>query len=250
MENIRKWLNGPRNYSEGVKLLLEHSQDEKLKKLFSTEGPTDFKKKKLHETLQQILSNTNRNGIKNFIQRQKPLEPELQKVLNTTSTRLISQTPTRLDISAPLQNPNKWPAQMDEVTKALFEKWKPIYAEKCNLEARIYEVAKAGLKNKSKEMEAGKMAHRILDLDDQCEQIYEQRNHYLKTGELPFHSKPSKLVVDPVKMATELKNAERYLREYKGRLKKNPADEKAAVKLKQYEEKIAYYKKELKLDNE
>ena len=92
------------------------------------------------------------------------------------------------------------------------------------------------------------MAHRILDLDDACDDIYRQRDHYLAHGHLPEEPKPLALVVDPAKMPLALANCSRYLRDYKNKLKKHPDDVRAAAQLAKYEWAVAEYKKILKLE--
>src|SRR6185436_9263303 len=78
------------------------------------------------------------------------------------------------------QKPEKrWPEKIeDPVLTALKAQWKPLFAEMMSLTSRIYDVAKAGLHDEQQKREAGKMAHRILDLDDECEEIYIKRDHY------------------------------------------------------------------------
>jgi hypothetical protein len=55
-------------------------------------------------------------------------------------------------------------------------------------------------------------------------------------------------VVDPVKMPVALENARRYVRQYKNHLKKNPANVRAAEKIKQYEWAVGEYERILKLN--
>lgn len=217
MDDVRKWLNSSRNYVDGVKLLLAYSTDTKLKRLFTIEGETEFKRKKLLEILQQCL---------------KP-QPGAK-----VSVPAPAVTPKQM-----FENPSKWPAQMDEVLKALHEQWKGVYSERNHLCMKLPDWARTG-----NEAETGRIAHRILDLDDQCDEIYEQRDHYLQHGKLRDDHKPKKVVIDPVKMAVALKNAERYVREYKNKLTKKPDNVKWASKLKQFEEDVVYYKLQLKID--
>lgn len=217
MEEIKQWLNGARGYEAGVQLLLNYSPDQKLKRLFQMEGPSDFKRKKLLETLLQLVQ----TGAQ-VQQLQEQQKEHVQKHIAVAH--------------------KGWPKEMDEVLTALHHQWKPLYAEMQNLTARLYDVAKSG-----NEAEAGRMAHRILDLDDQCDVFYYKRDHYLQHHELPGDKKPAGVVVDPVKIPVALQNAQRYVREFKNKLKKDPTNEQYAALLKKWEERALHYKTELKL---
>ena len=145
-------------------------------------------------------------------------------------------------------NVREWPEQMDATLAALKEKWKPLFAELMYLSSSIYEVALQGKTDPAKKQEAGKMAHRIIDLDEECDAIYLKRQHYLTYKTLPEEKKPIELVVDVKKIPKALANSERYVRDYKNKLKKNPADVFAAEKLKQYEWAVGEYKKQLNIE--
>lgn len=222
MNEIIHWLNGPRYYQTGAKLYLKHGTDKLLRRIFS-EPESDFKRKKLTEALTGLVS--------------KKVKAE-KKVAETKAVAIER-------VSA---SPRKWPEQLDDTLSALKEKWKPAFAELMNLTARIYGYALAGTNDPAMKEEAGRMAHRILDLDDLCDEIYAQRDHYIKFRKLPQEKKPLDLVVDPIKMPVALENARRYVRMYKNKLKKNPADVAAVEKIKQYEWAVQEYIKLLKLD--
>lgn len=220
MDDVRQWLNSKRDYQQGVTLVVKYCPDPKLKRLFLAEDATDFKRKRLHEILDGVY-------------RGKEKAPE------------VKPSPVAAAAAARDQHINgRWPEKMDEVVQALYHQWKPLFSEMNSLQARIYDVAKAG-----NHFESGRMAHKILDLDDQCESIYQQREYYQKNGHLPADTKPDdkKLVVDPILMVVALKNAQRYLREHKSKLKKDPENIKAAALIKKWEAIELHYKTELKL---
>ena len=187
------------------------------------EPESDFKRKKLIEALTTLVSK----------------KEKAEKKVSETKAVAIE----RVSVS-----PRKWPDEMDDTLRALWEKWKPAFSELMNLTSRIYEIALAGTKDPAMKEEAGRMAHRIIDLDDLCDEIYAQRDHYIQFKKLPQEKKPMELVVDPIKMPVALENARRYVRMYKSKLKKNPADVAAAEKIKQYEWAVQEYMKLLKLD--
>jgi hypothetical protein len=56
MDLIKAWLNGNRNYLTGVKLFLQHGDDDLLKKLFTAEKETSYKRQQLEEELKAICN--------------------------------------------------------------------------------------------------------------------------------------------------------------------------------------------------
>lgn len=226
MEEIRDWLNSSKDYAAGVQLYLKYGNDRTLKALFTQEAETAFKRDRLFAALKLIYEN----------------------LRNPTTPKAAIQR--QLEKNNPPENFKYWPPVpiSDPVLNALYEQWKPIYAEMMNLSARIYDVAVFGEKDQQKALEACSMVHRILDLDDKCDEIYAKRDYYYEHGALPTLLVETEIVGDPVRWATLMNNAERYVRQYKGKLKKDPSNEKAAAKLKHYEAEQAKYRKLLKLD--
>lgn len=222
MDDIREWLKGTQNYDAGAKLYLVHGTDHALRRVFS-EPASDFKKKKLVEALKALVTK----------------KQSVVKIIETTKAVAIEHIAV---------SDRKWPKKKDATLAALHEKWKPLFAEMMSLCSRIYEVAKQGQTDPAMKQEAGRMAHRICDLDDECDAIYQQRDHYQQHGKLPADKGPMELVVDIKKIPLALSNARRYIRDYKNILLKNPGNVKAAEKLKQYEWAFKQYKKQLNLD--
>lgn len=222
MDAIRTWLNSARNYAAGARLYFIHGNNASLKRVFS-EPASDFKRKRLQEELTKLITKKEIIVKKVAVTKEKAIE--------------------HIAVSD-----RKWPDKMDATVAALKEKWKPLFAEMMNLSSRIFEVAKAGQKDPAQKQEAGRMAHRICDLDDACDAIYQQRDYYMEYKKMPEEKKPMELVVDPVKMPVALENARRYVRQYKNKLKKKPGDVNAAEKIKLYEWAVTEYMKLLKLD--
>lgn len=152
MDDIREWLAGNRDYDAGAKLYLIHGKDAQLKKVFS-EPVSPFKKGKLEESLRALLTG----------------KAEAVKKIEITKETAIQ----RVSVGN-----RRWSEKMDATESALHKKWMPLYAEMMNISARLYDVALAGTKDPSQKQESGRMAHKILDLDDDCDKIYEQRDYY------------------------------------------------------------------------
>lgn len=228
VEILKHWLNSSRDYDTGVRLYLEYGDNDAFKDLFASEGQSAFKEQKL----QSLLTDLYRNY----------------------QTPDASATKKPLPPVEPATSHKRWPAQpiTDPVILALWKKWRPMFSEMQSLQHRIYEVALAGQTDPNKSYEAGQMAFRIKDLEDDVQEIYSQRDFYIEHNQLPDAPKqPDEEIVDPIRWAIELKNNERYVRDYRLKLGKDP-DNKNAVKwaaaLKEKEAAVAKYKRLLKLD--
>lgn len=222
MDVIREWLNSSRNYNAGATLYLKHGKDEKLKRIFR-EPASDFKKQKLAEALRSLLNNQEHAAAKQ----------EEQKATTIQRERLAEK---------------RWPKERDTTLEALHQQWRIKFLEMTSLQSRIYDVALAGQTDSAKKQEAGQMAHRILDLDDECDDLYRQRDHYIKHNRLPEEPKPMDLVVDVKKIPLALANCQRYIRDYKNKLLKEPGNVKAAAQLQKYQWAAAEYQKTLNLN--
>lgn len=221
MDDIRKWLNDRGNYADGCALYFRHGTNEILKRALAIEPESDFKRNKLRASLVEILSG--------------PPAPVV--------------TPHVVTKKYPESSP-RWPDEPieNEVIRALHTAWKPLYLSMMNAQARVYEVALLGQTDTNKKLEAARMVHEILNTDDAIEEIYFRRDFYNEHGHLPGGVDESPVVGDPVRWATNLHNAERYVRDFKLKMKRNPANDKAAAKLVFWENEVVKYRKLLNLD--
>lgn len=226
MQEIYAWLNNP-DYQSGIVLFLQHSRNKRLNNLFRTEAETPYKRQRLIAEMKALL------------ERKEEKQPvtEYNQDTHTSST-------------------NGWPPKpiTDVVLLALYDQWKPLYDEMLNLQARIYDVAEqAETGDDVKRLQSCQMAHRICDLDDECDAIYAKRDYYYQHGKLPAAPVQKEVIGDPVKWALELQNLLRYERRYKLLLDKEPGHrlaDKRAQSLQQCREEIAHYRKLLKIEHE
>ena len=236
MESIKIWFNGKKNYDLGVKLYLQFGDNDLLKRLFQEKPPTPFKIQKLHEALEDLLIKPEKS---------KQAEPKKETVI---VSRLKEEAKQQEQFKTKKIYDAGWSKDMDEVEQAIHLQWKPVFLEMMELCSKVGDVAREGMTDPYKEIAAGKMALRILDLDDQCDELYSQRDHYLANGSLPDQRPYGDPCIDPKLMPVKLKNAERYVRRLKNELRENPENLKAAENLKKHEWFVAYYKKELNID--
>lgn len=276
---LQEWLTGTRPYEEGVQLYQQFGSDALLKRLFQ-EGWSEFKERKLCQLLEALaalpvlpdvymapvpgiggIKPVEMVAAKDFtpVLEVKQLQAENEYLADEVS-ELEDQNQELQDEVADLQEENTnlkerskrlrfagWPVEMDETLQILHRYWKPLIAEKYNLQARIYDVAKRGQKDDASREQARIMALRILELRKQCRAIYDKRDHYLNHGELPREApKPSGISTEPKEWPLKLANAQKYLRDYKAKYRKEDDAEKRQaiqVKINEYEAVVAEYKK-------
>lgn len=235
MDDLKHWFNSGQLYDQGVQLYLKYGKDDNLRHLFTAEGISAFKEKRLAEELDTIYS------------RMKPA-PRIPEPEPSTSYHAPRITEPEPRAPQPVTE-TRWPDNPDDVVKALKAKWQPLFSEMINLQSRIEDVAKSGLQDLNKKAEAGRMALRILELDDLCYDIYAERDYYLQNGALPSkQTAPVEISLDPTIWHRRLASHQRYVREDKAKLKKDPQNAKLAQRIQRNEWAVAEYKKLLKID--
>lgn len=235
MDDIKQWLNGPGNWEQGVDLVLKYSQD-KILRAAMLEGKTEYKEQRLRIVLAAILQSGTTNNVVREEAKKTVLQQQVAEQMTSSGKQVFKGW-------GPLE-------EMDPVVAALFKEWKPLFLEMNALQSRLHDTAKAGLTDGAKKEEAGRMAHRILDLDDRCTDIYHKRDTYRKSGALPQNiTLTDDLVTDPKKWPTALQNAKRYVRDYKLKVKNNPTNAQAAQGLKKWEDRVKYYTDKLNGEN-
>lgn len=221
MESIKLWFNGTRDYQEGVDLYTKFGTDQGLRKLLTMEGETPFKKKRLLEALEALISEA----------KEKP---------PVDTSKAPKAPPRAKDEVTPEKS---WSKVRDEVEQSLYLKWKPVYLEMVNLCSRLDEVARAGQKDPNKKEEAGRMALRILELEQQCDSFYRSREYYHENKNLPQIEEPYQdFPVDPALAFKAFQNAQKYARDYRAKLRKYPDNPNYAAQLRKWESAVQAYK--------
>lgn len=228
MEAIRIWLSSKRVYAIGVKLYNYYGKDYRIKRLFADPAISDFKIQKLKESLEQLLPTAKKTVSK----------PVTIAVANPVPGSQVIQ---KIVIHG-------WSDNMDETEKAMYDNWKPKFIELMNLSSRVGDFAREGKSDPYKRIEAGTMAIRICDLEDEVEHIYDERDYYLQHDQIMERWPFGEPCLDPMLIPQKLANSERYARDYRNKLKKTPDDEIAKAWLEKHEWFIAHYKKVLKID--
>jgi hypothetical protein len=143
---------------------------------------------------------------------------------------------------------NKWPDQCDEILSSLKHRWRELYGEMTNLQARVGDLARAGVTDPNKKQEAGRMALRILDLDEACDEIYSKKDYYIEHGKLPLEAPPIEISLDPALWYKKLHNHQRYCRQFRKDLENYPGNTDKVDLLKKHEWAVSQYKKLLKME--
>jgi len=177
MKLIEEWLKSPnQNYIIGCSYYNTFGNDPKLKKYFAT-GETDFTKKKLIESLKELL---------------------------TTST--ISQKKVRDELAI-------MPIGTDAVTIALEKEWKEPYAKMNYLRATLDEFGNANDdKTKAKRFA---IVEEIMQLEDKCNEIWNKRDGYVDNAELPTRKiKAVAIPTEPIALGRYIYTCARAIRKY------------------------------------
>ena len=189
------------DYVEGIRLYLEHGQDATLKRLLTSEKKTEYKQQRLEKGLRDVLAGN---------QISKPKEQ-------------------------PAPSQKSWPldAAKDDVLKALRSEWLRKFKEMQDLRSQLMLLPN--------DDQRGEAAHRILNLDDECDEIYGKRDYYLQFGRLPDRSDDQEYIKDPIKQAERMEILQRYIRRERQNLRKDPGNVGAAARKAKFIKEYNYY---------
>lgn len=204
--SIKDWLNGSKDYALGAALYNVHSSNDAMKRMFA-QGASPYRLQRLIEAMK-----------------------ELSKVVDDNPTIAIAQAPKYEPVNVQtIQLPeNAVPPELDKYRP----EWLPLLMERNHLRARLRDAAD--------DFERGRMAHRILELHDQCEAIWERRDYELRTGEpMPTNEKKREPVTDPKKLQRHVLNLRSYITKTKKAVEKNPENAKATTRLAQLQRELA-----------
>ena len=204
--SIKDWLNGSKDYALGAALYNVHSSNDAMKRMFA-QGASPYRLQRLIEAMK-----------------------ELSKVVDDNPSIAIAEAPKYEPVNVQtIQLPeNAVPQELDKYRP----EWLPLLMERNHLRARLRDAAD--------DFERGRMAHRILELHDQCEAIWERRDYELRTGEpMPINEKKREPVTDPKKLQRHVLNLRSYITKTKKAVEKNPENAKATTRLAQLQRELA-----------
>lgn len=182
---INNWLSGKRNFTVGAILYKQFGSNDELKELFK-KGATDYSTAKLLEALTNLVKEVEQPVIKHTV----------------TTYELMPNGKT-------------------DIEQAFKEKWLPIFKEMNFKRHQMHPFI--GDDSEEAKVKRGQLAQSILILEKQCMSIWQQRDYFIATGQLPQKTAPEVKapVIDKFKAAERIANIKVYLRKYKALVKKH-----------------------------
>lgn len=205
---ISEWLNSDRNYAIGVAVYNVHGTDALLKKMFE-QGYSALRAKRLTEELLKL------------------------KNVDVQEIKIEATTPERTAVTVEAVTlPEK---EIPETKDAYREKWLPIYMEMNMLRHQLEQAPN--------NQERGKMAFKILALEQQCMALWQRRDYFIRTGsKLPEEEPAAEPFVDTNKIVRRIQTLRTYISKYS-----QPSDNpKRPAQLKRYTEELELLTEQLK----
>jgi chorismate mutase len=188
---IEKWLNGKQNFIVGRTLYETFGKDAALKTLFS-KGETAFAKQKLLSVLQALKSEP-------VVLREKP----------------------EISFFMPM------PESDDKVLQGIAVKWKEKYQRMKYLGYRLDAFGESNAKEAISSCE--KICAEILELEQECMQLWKERAEYIETGRLAeVKAKEIEIPTDPLALAKMIDQATKNIRRNRKLMREHPDKPKYA----------------------
>jgi hypothetical protein len=207
MQPVITWLSGKRNYTVGAIIYNVYGKDDALKTLLA-KGYSQHSYDKLVAALTTITQ---------------------------TQERLPLYTP-------PADEQSEMPESNDDVLQALRDEWLPLYKQ---MNYQIGQLDKYGDDNSPEAQNYRKpIAAEVLGLEQRIIKIWQKRDHYAKTGQLPeakISNSKFQIPTDPVELGKTIESHKKSIRRYKQWIREkvnDPNRPKWVVKLGKFEEEL------------
>lgn len=148
MNSIREWLNGSQNYDVGVALFQCYGDNPDMTEMF-LQGHSEYRQARLLSALEKLYASGD------HIEIELPGQPEPVAVFTPPSPMPEASTKPKTD--------------------PYYANWNPIFKEMQHLRSQLRLIPT--------DEERGKVANRILDLEQECNYWWERRDYYLETGQ-------------------------------------------------------------------
>jgi len=192
MNSIKDWLNNGREYHLGVALYEVYGNDDNLKDMFQ-QGHSPYRQTRLEKELRAL-----KDHVKPIAQ---PVASEPIHVQVAVSQEVLPE--------------NKVPKEKDPYR----DKWIKEYMEMNFLRHQLGTTYLEGAR--------GKMAHKILKLEQHCMRWWAARDFYSRTGRHIEMDEPTEqTVTDPNALQQQLNNKRSNRSKYKNKLAKDPENPK------------------------
>lgn len=207
-EAILQWINSRQHYDTGVALYEAHGNDFAIKRMLG-QGHSPFRQKVLVNALRAIAADYSPR-----LDKPNPCEPTGDKALR----KEVPQEPN------PGETTEVNPSHLHDPFRS---EWVPLFVEMNTLRHQLRYIPT--------DAERAEAAVRILKLREQCKAIWERRDYFQRTGEMPppieLNVEPS---ADPNLLQRRLNNVATYITKARKAVDADPTNEKKAAKLAQY----------------
>jgi hypothetical protein len=236
MDEIKAWLQGPKQYRVGVMLYLKHGTNALFKKSLVQEGESAFKKQKLHKELASLIEAS--ASIQKPTPHPAKAAATAQGIAPDDKDTSSDTEPEQTETQNPLQGGGGWPrsACRDDYELSLWEKAMLLLKQIAALHAKLSECFS--------DFERRSVAFNLLRLDDELDDVYEKRDHYRATKSQK-EEVTIEIITDPFLMGQRLANLTRYIRREKQNLTTKGATTDRQKRLSDYLQEYNYYAEKL-----
>lgn len=209
MQIITSWLSGPQNFITGRIMYNTVGNDQGVKDLISR-GETPFARKLLTEAFEKLIADSSQLKA-------NPADAETEVMEDS----------------------------FDEVLQSLKEKWVKPYQQMNYLRHQLDTPVAPALKGEESDQNSIEainhrklIASKILDLEQECIQVWNERDYYLKHGKLANVAE-AKLIIptDPIKLANLISNTTKNIRRNRKAMADHPAQPQFAQLYNEYKGK-------------
>jgi S-adenosylmethionine/arginine decarboxylase-like enzyme len=214
MDIIKKWLANGKVYKVGVAIYNQLGTDLLLKKLFTSEAETPYKRDRLTKALQEI-ANTSTAQVK---------EIDSQKNEQSTAVATVANF-TKI-----------WPRETckDATETELWNQAVLLLKERSHLHSLLFSA--------TSDDQRREIAFRLLRKDERLDKVYADREYYQKNKHLPDQKDKPQYVTDPGIMVTRIANLQRYINRVKKTLTQGPNAD-AQARLEEFVKEYNHYAK-------
>lgn len=193
---IEQWLKGKKSFVVGRTLYMTFAKDKAVKKLLQ-QGETPYAAELLERKMRELL-----------------------------------QAPIAVATATKTKETEEMPGSSDPVLERLRNEWQQPYQRMNYLRHQLDSYQGNSMENVAARKE---IAFEILELEQQCMQIWEKRDHYLATGSLPdAKPKTPELPTNALELAKMLNSLKKNIGRNRSKMKQYPNVAKYALLYEDY----------------
>lgn len=217
MNEIELWLNGPRNYIEGVDLYNRHGNSSNLKHILTVNGETPRNRETLAYELTKLSKQEIKQPVKQVVAIYTPVPQAKQKV------------ESRFNNKSSFQRADEEVNQIIAAKNRLYKEYVAIFHQ------LIY----------MNEEDRRVNAHKCLDLMEEVQRLWDKIDYYDEHGRLPVIQTTEKKKVSEMDKAELLALRNNSLRPNVSRYRRLLSDAKTGITRSKYETLLQQYEVQL-----